>query len=92
MKKNKSSFSPQQEKMFALLGNYVKKYKVLGIERLNLIYFLKIPNKNLNSAIYRLNAQFQKAFNTKKNLICYDKINDLYKIHDVWNFVNSFNY
>ena len=90
MKKSHLTFSPQQEKMYATLCSYVQKYKALGIERDNLIYFLRISNENLNSAIYRLNKQYKKVCNTRNNLIyCEDKINGFYRIRDVWRFNES---
>lgn len=89
MKKIKSSFSPQQEKMFNRLGNYVQFYQILRIEKDTLINCLKIANKKLNTAIYRLNKQFKLKYATKRNLIkCVDKINGYYDIFDAWNLLN----
>lgn len=90
MKKSQPTFSPQQEKMFVRLGNYVQFYEVLRIEKDTLIECLKISNKKLNTAIYRLNKQFKQKYQTKRNLIkCVDKINGYYDIADAWNLLKK---
>jgi len=87
-KNKKTKFSPQQQKMFDKLGNYLQFYRNQRIEIDILIDIFKIPKKRINTAIFRLRKQYRQIYNTKEDILsCTSKIDGYYKIYDAWNLI-----